>query len=116
VDETTADDTDQAPAAEALTADDTDETPTGGRPASPTTPEQLQRSIQVIRIAIAFSVIAIIVMTAVFVGFFDAPAVPLVPLAAFVVIVDFVMLWQFTRQRRRAIDMITARDGGIPTG
>ena len=97
-------------------SDDTDETPTGGRPAAPTTPEQLQRSIQVIRIAIAFSVVAIIVMTAVFVAFFDAPAVPLVPLAALVVLADFVMLHQFTKQRRRALDQIAARDGGIPTG
>ena len=66
--------------------------------------------------AIAFSVIAIVVMTVVFVAFLDAPAVPLVPLAAFVVIVDFFMLRTFTRQRQRAIDQITARDGGVPTG
>ena len=66
--------------------------------------------------AIAFSIVAIVVMTALFVAFLDAPVVPLVPLAAFVVIVDLFMLRTFTRQRRRAIEQIAARDGGIPTG
>ena len=102
-------------ATEQYGADDTDET-AAGRPASPTTPEQLERSIQVIRYAIAFSIVAIVVMTAVFVAALDAPAVPLVPLAAFVVIVDLFMLRTFTNQRRRAIETIRARDGSIPSG
>jgi hypothetical protein len=97
-------------------SDATDETPAGARPATPTTPEQLQRSIQVIRWAIAFSIVAIVVMCAIFVGFLDAPAVPLVPLAAFVVIVDLFMLRTFTNQRRRAIEQLRERDGAVPSG
>ena len=45
---------------------------------------------------------------------FDAPAVPLVPLAGLVILVDLGMLIAFTRQRKRAI--AAAQDGhaGLP--
>ena len=75
----------------------------GARPSQPTTAAELERSIRLIRIAIAVGVVLIAAMTVVFVAFLGAPAVPLVPLAAAVVIVDLVMLYSFTRQRRRAL-------------
>lgn len=76
--------------------------------------EQLRRSLQLIRFAIIVSIIAIAVMTWAFVTYLDAPAVPLVPLAGLVILVDLGMLIAFTRQRKRAI--AAAQDGhaGLP--
>lgn len=86
------------------------------RPAGPTTPEQLERSIQVIRLAIAAGIVLIVAMTIVFLTALGAPTLPLLPIAAFVVVIDIVMLVSFTRRRRRAIERIREREGGVPSG
>lgn len=86
------------------------------RPSQPTTAAELERSIRLIRIAIAIGVVLIATMTLVFVAFLGAPAVPLIPLAGLVVIVDLIMLVAFTRQRRRALADLRAEDGQVPSG
>lgn len=91
-----------------------DQAPKPARPSQPTTPEELKRSLTIIRSAIAFSVVTIAVLTWVFIAFLDAPTVPLLPLAIGVVAIDFVMLGIFTRQRRQAIEAISRRESGLP--
>lgn len=93
---------------------DQDAKPT--RPAQPTTPEELRRSLTIVRYGITFSVVAIALMTWIFIAFLDAPVVPLLPLAILVIAIDFVMLGIFTRQRQRAIDAIREREGAVPSG
>ncbi len=92
-----------------------DQTARPSRPTQPTTPEELRRSLTIVRYGIGFSVVAIALMTWIFIAFFDAPAMPLVPLAILVIAVDFVMLGIFTRQRQRAIDAIGEREGAAPS-
>ena len=84
------------------------------RPAAPTTAEELKRSLTVIRFAIAVSIVTIGVMTWLFIAFLDAPAVPLLPLAILVVVVDLVMLGIVTRRRRQAIERISREHSGLP--
>jgi hypothetical protein len=95
-----------------------DETPdqaaTPARPSQPTTPEEIKRSLTIIRWAIAFSVVTIGLLTWIFIAFLDAPTVPLLPLAIGVIAIDFVMLAIFTRQRRQAIEKVSRERSGLP--
>ena len=96
---------------EGTPAETPEQQPPPARAAQPTTPEELRRSLKVIRVAITFSVVTIALMTWIFVDFLGAPAVPLVPLAIAVLAIDLVILAIFTRQRRQAIEAMQRRAG-----
>ncbi|MBK5116278.1 MAG: hypothetical protein JJE23_05085 [Thermoleophilia bacterium] len=90
-----------------------DDQSSGTRPAAPLTEEALVRSIRVIRIAIFGGVLAIAGATIAFLQIADAPAVPLLPLAATVVVVDIAFLVIFTRQRNKALADIRRSEGRV---
>jgi hypothetical protein len=85
----------------------------GTRPTAPATAEQIRLSLKVLRIGILSSIVAIAVMTWIFVAYLDAPEVPLVPIAALVVVVDIVMLIAFTRQRKAALAELEQGHAGL---
>ncbi len=84
------------------------------RPAAPTTRAELERSIRVIRIAVAAGVTTVVGFTIAFVAGLDAPAVPLVPIAVLVVLTDLGFLVIFTRHRRRALRDLDRAAVGLP--
>ena len=73
------------------------------RATSPTTEAELERSIRVLWIAVAGGIATIIAMMVIFVAALDAPAVPLIPIAALVIVIDIAFVVAVTRQRRRTL-------------
>ncbi len=88
--------------------------PTAPRPARPTSREALERSIRVIRIAVAVGITTVVALTITFIAGFDAPAVPLIPIAIFLVLTDLGFLVIFTRQRRQALNDLDREPAGLP--
>lgn len=84
------------------------------RPAAPTTRAELERSIRVIRIAVAAGIGTVIALTVAFIAALDAPAVPLLPIALLVVLTDLGFLVIFTRQRSRALRALDRQEVGLP--
>ena len=84
------------------------------RPSTPQTAEQLRLSLKVLRIGFMTSIVAIALMTWIFIAYMDAPEVPLIPVAALVIVVDVVMLVAFTRQRKQAIAELEEGRAGLP--
>lgn len=76
------------------------------------TSAQLERGLQVIRIAIPLAVLTIAAIAIVAVALLDAPAVPTLPVTAALIAFDLGFLWWWNRYQGRRIADARLREAG----